>query len=88
LLATQTLGEMYADKGGMDLIRKYPSTWTAWVNRQADVAVTVRLNCVEATPALITSLPEYRGTLAGQCLESTAVLSLSFVLRVTERENH
>lgn len=65
LLATQTLGEMYADKGGMDLVRKYPSTWTTWINRKADVAVAVRLKCVEATPALITNLPECRDTLAG-----------------------
>ena len=65
LLATQTLGEMYADKGGQDLVRKHPSTWMAWVNRKADVAVAVRLKCVEATPALITSLPECREALAG-----------------------
>ncbi|KIM42318.1 hypothetical protein M413DRAFT_444743 [Hebeloma cylindrosporum] len=63
LIATQTLGEMYADKGGPDLVKKYPSTWNAWVNRKADIAVAVRLKCVEATPALITNLPEARETL-------------------------
>jgi len=56
---------MYADKGGPDLVKKYPATWNAWVNRKADVSVAVRLKCVEATPALITSLPEARETLEG-----------------------
>ncbi|KAF9527490.1 cohesin-associated protein Pds5 [Crepidotus variabilis] len=64
IMATQTLGEMYADKGGVDLVRKYPSTWTTWINRKVDVAVGVRLKCVEATPALITNLPECREALA------------------------
>lgn len=64
-LATQTLGEMYADKGGMDLVRKYPTTWTAWINRKSDIAVAVRLKCIEATPGLITNLPECREILAG-----------------------
>jgi sister-chromatid-cohesion protein PDS5 len=57
---------MYADKGGPDLVKKYPATWNAWVNRKADVSVAVRLKCVEATPALITSLPEARETLEGR----------------------
>jgi sister-chromatid-cohesion protein PDS5 len=74
---------MYADKGGMDLVRKYPSTWTAWLNRKADVAVAVRLKCVEATPGLITNLPEYRETVAGafqQTLtESTLILLLDLL---------
>jgi len=65
LIATQTLGEMYAEKGGLDLVRKHPSTWTAWVNRKSDVAVAVRLKCVEAVPALLTSLPDCREALDG-----------------------
>ncbi|KAF5318692.1 hypothetical protein D9619_010650 [Psilocybe cf. subviscida] len=60
LLATQTLGEMYADKGGPDLVRKYPTTWAAWINRKADISVAVRLKCVEATPPLITNIPDAR----------------------------
>ncbi|KAF8156995.1 armadillo-type protein [Crassisporium funariophilum] len=63
LVATQTLGEMYADKGGPDLVRKYPSTWQAWINRKADKAVAVRLKCVESTPALLSNLPEAREAL-------------------------
>lgn len=65
IIATQTLGEMYADKGGPDLVRKYPSTWQAWINRRADIAVPVRLKCVEAVPALVSNLLECRETLEG-----------------------
>ena len=65
IIATQTLGEMYADKGGPDLVRKYPSTWQAWINRKADIAVPVRLKCVEAIPALLSNLPECKETLEG-----------------------
>jgi len=57
---------MYADKGGPDLVKKYPATWTAWVNRKADISVAVRLKCVETIPALITNLPEARETLEGE----------------------
>ncbi|KAF8970162.1 armadillo-type protein [Flammula alnicola] len=63
IIATQTLGEMYADKGGPDLVKKYPTTWQTWVNRKADISVAVRLKCVEAMPALITNLPDARETL-------------------------
>ncbi|KAF9559464.1 hypothetical protein CPC08DRAFT_763333 [Agrocybe pediades] len=60
LTATQTLGEMYADKNGPDLYRKYPSTWTAWSGRKLDEAVAVRLKCVDAVPSLLANLPEAR----------------------------
>ncbi|KAH9477762.1 Sister chromatid cohesion protein pds5 [Psilocybe cubensis] len=63
LIATQTLGEMYADKGGPELVRKYPSTWQAWINRKSDISVAVRLKCVEAVPALLAKLPESRESL-------------------------
>lgn len=65
LIATQTLGEMYADKGGPELVRKYPSTWQTWINRRADVSVAVRLKCIEAIPALLANLPESRESLDG-----------------------
>lgn len=65
IIATQTLGDMYGDKGGQDLVRKYPTTWTAWLNRKADVAVPVRLKCLEAIPPLFLSLPEQLQLLDG-----------------------
>ena len=67
LMATQTLGEMYADKGGPDLVRKYPTTWTTWVNRKQDKHVQVRLKCVETIAPLLVNLPEQRDTLDGMC---------------------
>lgn len=64
LIATQTLGEMYAaEKGGPELVKKYPATWTTWLNRRADVAVQVRLKCIEAVPPLLTNMPEAREAL-------------------------
>jgi sister chromatid cohesion protein PDS5 len=54
---------MYADKGGPDLVRKYPSTWQAWINRRADIAVP---KCMEAIPALLSNLPEYKETFEGR----------------------
>lgn len=68
IIATQTLGEMYADKGGPDLVRKYPSTWQAWIGRKGDIAVPVRLKCVEAIPALLSNLPECKVTLEGRAV--------------------
>lgn len=65
LIATQTLGEMYADKGGPELVKKYPSTWQMWINRKSDIAVAVRLKCIEAIPALLANLPESRDSLDG-----------------------
>ncbi|TFK41636.1 armadillo-type protein [Crucibulum laeve] len=61
-IATQVLGEMYADKGA-DLVKKYPSTWNMWVSRKNDKAVAVRLKFVEASAGLLTSLPEVHKTL-------------------------
>ncbi|KAJ3508895.1 hypothetical protein NLJ89_g5509 [Agrocybe chaxingu] len=63
LIATSTLGEMYADKGGPELVRKYPSTWQLWLGRKADISVPVRLKCIEAIPALIGNLPEAKDAL-------------------------
>lgn len=64
LIATQTLGEMYAaEKSGPELVKKYPATWATWLNRKSDVAVQVRLKCMEAIPPLIANLPETRDAL-------------------------
>jgi sister-chromatid-cohesion protein PDS5 len=79
IIATQTLGEMYADKGGPDLVRKYPSTWQAWINRRADIAVPVRLKCVEAIPALLSNLPECKETLEGRANLCTSLVKLELI---------
>ncbi|KAI0064905.1 cohesin-associated protein Pds5 [Artomyces pyxidatus] len=59
-LATQVLGEMFADKGGADLVRKYPTTWNVWLLRKNDKSPAVRLTLVEAAKGLIANLPEQR----------------------------
>ncbi|KAH8116096.1 armadillo-type protein [Phellopilus nigrolimitatus] len=52
-LATQVLGEMFADKAGGDLEKKYPSTWTLWLARRNDKAAQVRLAFVEGCKGLL-----------------------------------
>ncbi|KAG9311776.1 armadillo-type protein [Chiua virens] len=47
LIVTQALGEMFAEKGGSDLIKKYPTTWNVWLMRKNDKAAAVRLKLVE-----------------------------------------
>ena len=64
-LATQVLGDMYADKGGADLARKYHTTWTAWVMRKNDKAPQVRLAMVETMKNIIPNLPEQRDQIEG-----------------------
>ncbi|KAH9990948.1 armadillo-type protein [Russula compacta] len=59
-MATQVLGEMFADKGGADLLRKYPTTWSLWNLRRNDKSSVVRLAFVEAAHGLLVGLPEQR----------------------------
>lgn len=66
LIATQALGEMIADKGGPDLIRKYPTTWNVWLMRKNDKAAAVRLKLVESARGLLLNLPEHRETVEGK----------------------
>ncbi|OSD08806.1 hypothetical protein PYCCODRAFT_1380708 [Trametes coccinea BRFM310] len=60
IMATQTLGEMFADKHGYDLVQKYQSTWAQWLSRRNDKNVTIRLAWVEAMKGIIVNLPEMR----------------------------
>ncbi|KAF9652585.1 ARM repeat-containing protein [Thelephora ganbajun] len=53
IMATQALGEMFADSGGTDFMRKYPSTWNLWLTRRNDKAAAVRLAFVEACKGLV-----------------------------------
>lgn len=64
-LATQVLGEMLADKGGADLVRKYPTTWQVWLLRRNDKSAAVRLAMVEAAKGLIVNLAEQRQIVEG-----------------------
>ena len=64
-MATHVLGEMFADKGGADLVRKYPTTWNFWNLRRNDKSPAVRLAFVEATHGLLVGLPEQRDFIEG-----------------------
>jgi sister-chromatid-cohesion protein PDS5 len=52
---------MFADKvGGVELTRKYPSTWNVWLKRKNDKVAAVRLKFVEGAKGLLASVPEQR----------------------------
>jgi sister-chromatid-cohesion protein PDS5 len=48
-MATHVLGEKFADKGGADIVRKYPTTWIFWNLRRNDKSPAGRLVLVEAS---------------------------------------
>ncbi|KAI0938430.1 hypothetical protein AcW1_001836 [Taiwanofungus camphoratus] len=60
IMATQVLGEMFADKGGADFVKKYPTTWNIWLLRKIDKAAVVRTAFVEAAKGVLINLPEMR----------------------------
>lgn len=64
LLATQTLGEMYADNNGTELATKYPATWDVWSSRKNDKSVVIRLKFVECLRPLVGNLPVKRDDIA------------------------
>ena len=54
LLATQTLGDMFAHKQhGSELMRDYRTTWVQWIARKNDKTPAVRLAFVEGAKKLI-----------------------------------
>ena len=55
VMATQTLGEMFAEKNGAEFARKYPTTWSYWLARRNDQAPQVRLALIEACKGLLVS---------------------------------
>jgi sister-chromatid-cohesion protein PDS5 len=65
LMATQVLGEMFADKGGTEFMKQYPSTWTFWVARRNDKAPAVRVAFVEASKGLLSGTGEMRSIIEG-----------------------
>jgi hypothetical protein len=66
LIATQALGEMFSEKGGADLVKKYPTTWNVWLMRKNDKSAAVRLKLVESAKGLLVNLHDYRDTVDGQ----------------------
>ena len=68
LIATQVLGEMFSDNGGADLVKKYPSTWNAWLQRKNDKSGPVRVKFVEAAKGLLVNLPLHREVIEGAWL--------------------
>lgn len=65
LLATQTLGEMFADKNGAEMFKKYPHVWETWQLRKMDKVPTVRMSFVEACKELIVHHPDLRQLIEG-----------------------
>ena len=66
IMATQTLGEMFADSGGTEFMRKYPSTWNLWLTRRNDKAAAVRLAFVEACKGLVVAPGDTREAIEGE----------------------
>ena len=76
IMATHTLGEMFADKNGAEFARKYPSTWATWLTRRNDQMSAVRLTFAESAKGVVINMnvPELREQLEGTqpcCLTSS-----------------
>lgn len=65
LLATQTLGDMFADKNGVEMLKKYPHVWETWQLRKMDRVPAVRISFVEACKGLIVHHPDLRQLIEG-----------------------
>lgn len=76
-MATQVLGEMFADKGGAELLRRYPTTWSLWNLRRNDKSPVVRLAFVEAAYGLLAGLPEQRDFVEGPLSRLRSVNAIS-----------
>lgn len=57
MLATNVLGEMFADKASI-LAKAYPSVWQTWLERRHDKHVAVRLTWIEYCVAIYKTHPE------------------------------
>ncbi|KZP25702.1 ARM repeat-containing protein [Athelia psychrophila] len=60
LIATGVLGDMFSDRGGADMAKKYPSTWNVFLQRKNDKTAAVRLRFVEAAKGLLINLTQHR----------------------------
>ncbi|KAF8907524.1 armadillo-type protein [Mucidula mucida] len=59
-LATETLADMYADKGGTDLAKKYPGAFKTWSARMNDRVASVRIKAIESTLPIFSNHAELR----------------------------
>jgi sister-chromatid-cohesion protein PDS5 len=64
VMATQTLGGMFADKNGPSLVEKHSNTWTTWTHRRNDKAPNVRIALIELVPEVLMAHPTLRKELA------------------------
>lgn len=65
LIATGVLGDMFSDRGGADMAKKYPSTWNVFLQRKNDKTAAVRLRFVEAAKGLLINLTQHRDVIEG-----------------------
>ncbi|KAF8999911.1 ARM repeat-containing protein [Hymenopellis radicata] len=59
-LATETLADMYAEKGGTDLAKKYPGAFKTWSARMNDRVTSVRIKAIESSLAIVSNHAELR----------------------------
>lgn len=69
ILATQVLGEMFAEKGGVELAKKYPHIWESWLGKKHDKASVVRIAFVDICKDIIANHPELRESVEGGTLK-------------------
>lgn len=65
-LATQTLGAMFAETGGVSLAQKYPQTWKQWITRSRDKSTVVRVTFIEALKQLVLQHNAFSGEVERQ----------------------
>ncbi len=66
-LATETLADMYADKGGTDLAKKYPGAFKTWSARMNDRVASVRIKAIESTLPIFSNHAELRDHIESWC---------------------
>jgi len=66
LIATQTLGEMFAEKSAGDLVKQHPATWLSWLSRRNDKNTSVRLKFVQTCKGLLSGPVEQRAAIEGE----------------------
>ncbi|KAK0479265.1 hypothetical protein IW261DRAFT_1626780 [Armillaria novae-zelandiae] len=52
-ITMEVLSEMFADKGGYHLSKRYPTTWRAWLVRTSDRSVSIRPKALESARPII-----------------------------------
>lgn len=70
-LTTRTLARMFGcrPRVGMtvaELAKAYPATWKAWLGRQLDKSVQVRLTWAESSIEILANVPDLRSQMEGE----------------------